>query len=75
MSFRSSYNIAKKLASDQKDDIKTHGKASEVQISPSDTNVPATLGNMVVDQQLTLLMDVNGMVDYKAEIARLQKEL
>ena len=89
-SLRASYNIAlktlthfylkvdgpaKKAASDQKDDIKTLGKASEVEINPSDASVPATVGTMVVDQQLTLLMDVKGVVDYKVEIARLQKKL
>jgi valyl-tRNA synthetase len=89
-SLRASYNIANKVlthfyvkvsgpaesaAIAQLDDIKTLGKASLVEINPADGDIPQTAGTVIVDDQLTVLMDVKGLVDYKIEIERLQKNL
>jgi valyl-tRNA synthetase len=60
-------------AASQVDDIKTLGKASEVLINAVD--VPETVGTFIVDDQLTVLMDVKGLIDFKVEIARLDKNL
>jgi valyl-tRNA synthetase len=87
-SLRSSYNIpnkvlthfyikaagaAKDAAEQQTFDIQTLGKASAVDINPEDSKVPGTIGTTIVDNELTVLMDVKGLVDYKVEISRLQK--
>lgn len=56
----------------QIDDIKTLGKASAVDINSTESEV---VGTVVVDDTLTVLMDVKGLVDYKVEIARLQKSI
>jgi valyl-tRNA synthetase len=87
---RASYNIANKVqthfylkasgpteaaATAQIDDIKTLGKASAVEINVADTDMPTTAGTVIVDDQLTVLMDVKGLVDYQVEIKRLKKNL
>lgn len=89
-SLRQSYNIANKVQTHfylkasgateaavkaQIDDIKTLGKASAVEINIPDADIPETAGTVIVDDQLTVLMDVKGLVDYKVEIKRLQKNL
>jgi valyl-tRNA synthetase len=86
-SLRASYNIAHKVQTnfmvkvtgpgetairDQVDDIKTLGKASSVSINSGESDV---VGTVVVDDTLTVLMDVKGLVDYKVEISRLQKSI
>jgi len=63
------------IAEAQIDDIKTLGKAESADINPPDDKVPATVGTIIVDDQLTVLMDVHGLVDFKVEISRLQKNL
>ena len=88
-SLRSSYNIANKTlsvfylkasgptataASKQTSDIQTLGKASEVHLNVAESEVPATVGTLVVDDQLVVHMDIKG-VDFTVEIARLQKTL
>lgn len=59
----------------QVDDIMTLGRASAVDINPSEADVPATVGTVIVDDQLTVLMNVKGLIDFKVEIARLEKNL
>lgn len=86
-SLRASYNIAHKVLThffvkiigpgeaavrSQIDDIKTLGKASAVDINLTGSEI---VGTVVVDDTLTVLMDVKGLVDYKVEIARLQKSM
>ena len=86
-SLRASYNIAHKTEThffvkvtgpgepfirEQADDIKTLGKASIVDINETESVI---VGTVVVDDSLTVLMDVKGLVDYEVEIARLQKSL
>lgn len=59
----------------QLDDIKTLGKASDLVLNAPDSDVPATVGTTIVDDQLTVLMDVKGLIDFTVEIGRLQKTL
>lgn len=87
---RASYNIANKVqthffvkvsgpgesyVASQVDDIKTLGKASAVDINPSDDAIPQAVGTVIIDDQTTLLMDLKGLVDFAAEIKRLNKSL
>ncbi len=88
-SLRSSYNIQPKdlthffikmtdesqaaAALSQVDDIKTLGSGSQVDINPSE--IPDTVGTMVVDDSITVLVDLKGKVDFKTEIGRLNKNL
>lgn len=89
-SLRASYNIANKVQTkyfvkisgpgeaavrDQVKDIETLGKGSSVEINPDDSTIPATVGTVIVDDSLTVLIDLKGLVDFKLEIARLQKSL
>ncbi len=89
-SLRASYNIAKKsttnyfikvsgpaegAAKDQVKDITTLGVASSIEVNPSEDAIPKTVGTVIVDESLTILMDLKGMVDFKVEIERLQKKL
>jgi len=60
---------------DQVFDIKTLGKASEAVINPPDSEIPATVGTLIVDDQLSVLMDVKGLIDFDVEIKRLKKNL
>jgi valyl-tRNA synthetase len=57
---------------DQLDDIKTLGKANGVSINDGEGEI---VGKVVVDDTLTVMMDVKGLVDYNVEIARLQKDM
>ena len=86
-SLRASYNITNKTLtkfyiktgsdadaiSAQIADIKTLGKASDVEINAA--AVPETVGIDVVDDQTTIFMDIKGLVDYNAEIKKLEKNL
>ena len=89
-SLRASYNIAGKVQTkyyikisgpgeaalrDQTMDIDTLGKGSSVEINPEDSAIPSSVGTVIVDDSLTVLMDLTGLVDFKVEIARLQKGL
>jgi len=90
-SLRSQYNIGNKVLTtffvktsseeainaiiNQTDDIKTLGKAKEVKLNPAEADVPPGVGIVIVDEQTTVLMDLTGMVDFKAEIAKLTKAL
>lgn len=89
-SLRASYHIANKqlthfylkitgageaAATSQTDDIMTLGKASAVDINPKEDDVPQSVGIVVIDDQTTLLMDLTGLVDYNAEVAKLSKTL
>jgi valyl-tRNA synthetase len=56
----------------QLDDIKTLGRASSVEVNGQES---AVVGTVVVDDALTVLMDVKGLVDYGVEISRLQTNL
>merc|ERR1712127_1163908 len=88
-SLRSSYNIQPKnlthffikmtdesqarSALAQVDDIMTLGSGSQVDINPPD--IPDTVGTMVINDSITVLVDLKGMVDFKTEIGRLNKNL
>ena len=90
-SLRQQYNIANKVlthffikvssgqpeeaAKAQTDDIKTLGKASIVDINLDEETIPKSVGIVVVDEQTTVLMDIKGLVDYAAEIKKLEKQL
>jgi len=90
-SLRSSYNIQPKdlthffvkmtdegqaaAALSQVDDIKTLGSGSQVDINLPDANIPDSVGTMVVNDSMTVLVDLKGMVDFKTEIGRLNKNL
>jgi len=90
-SLRSQYNITNKVmtkffvkntsaegtqaVSRQVDDIRTLGKAKEVVMNPNETDVPSGVGIVIVDEQTTVSMDLTGLVDYQAEIAKLNKAL
>mmetsp|Transcript_13532 Transcript_13532/g.32653 ORF Transcript_13532/g.32653 Transcript_13532/m.32653 type:complete len:1067 (-) Transcript_13532:526-3726(-) len=86
-SLRSSYNInnkvlthffiktmdAEEIVKAQIDDIMTLGKASKVDVNIDD--IPESVATSVVNDTLTVLIDLKGMVDYTKEIARLNKEM
>lgn len=88
-SLRSSYNIQPKdlthffikmtdpgqadAALAQADDIKTLGSGSQVDINPDE--IPDSVGTMVVNDSITVLVDLKGKVDFKTEIGRLNKNL
>jgi len=90
-SLRTDYNIAnKKLTTfyvevspsiessvkDQIDDIKTLGKAESVHLNISDPKaIPEAVAIDVVDDLTTVKMDLAGLVDYDAEIRKLEKNL
>lgn len=89
-SLRSSYNIANKVSThffvhitgdkeqmlrNQLDDIKTLGKASALDINPDDANVPQSVGLIVIDDQTKVLMDLTGLINFDAEIKKLEKSL
>lgn len=89
-SLRASYNVPNKTlthffvktsadgASDarkQIDDIKTLGKASNVEVNAPEDSIPQAVGTIIVDDQLTIFMDVKGLIDFNLEIERLNKSL
>jgi len=89
-SLRASYNIVDKKQThfyvkisgsgetdiaNQVDDIKTLAKASAVDINAPEDSIPQTVGTVIIDEQTTLMMDLKGLVDYEAEIKRLNKTL
>lgn len=88
-SLRASYQITNKTltkfyiktASDaeviraQIDDIKTLGKASDVEINVDEASLPKSVGIDVLDDQTTVLMDIKGLVDFSVEIQKLEKNL
>jgi len=90
-SLRSSYNIQPKdlthffikmtdeaqadAAQSQVDDIMTLGSGSRVDINPPDADIPDAVGTMVVNDSMTVLVDLKGKVDFKTEIGRLTKNL
>mmetsp|Transcript_56278 Transcript_56278/g.136426 ORF Transcript_56278/g.136426 Transcript_56278/m.136426 type:complete len:1085 (-) Transcript_56278:2657-5911(-) len=88
-SIRASYNIVPKnlthffikmtegadIATAQADDIANLGKGSKVDINPPDGTIPESVGTMVVNNSVTLYVDLKGMVDFKTEIGRLNKNL
>lgn len=90
-SLRQQYNIANKVlthffvkvatgqpedaAKSQTDDIKTLGKASIVDINLDEDAIAKSVGIVVVDEATTVLMDIKGLVDYNAEIKKLEKQL
>ena len=85
-SLRTSYNIANKISTHyyvksseegdiikaQTDDIKTLGKGSAVEINVDE--IPKNVGMVIIDDQTTVLMDIKGLVNYEAEIKKLEKD-
>ena len=90
-SLRQQYNIANKILThyfvkiasgqpedavkSQTDDIKTLGKAETVDINLDEEAIPKSVGIVVVDESTTVLLDIKGLVDYAAEIKKLDKQL
>lgn len=88
-SLRASYQIANKtltkfyikaseggdIISAQADDIKTLGKALSVDINVEEDSLPKQVAIDVIDDQTTILMDIKGLVDYEAEIKKLEKKM
>lgn len=88
-SLRASYQIKNKVLTNfyiktatdedivkaQSDDIKTLGQASTVNVNPAEADIPETIGIDVIDDQTTVLMDIKGLVDFEAEIKKLEKNL
>lgn len=88
-SLRASYNINNKVLTHffiksmdledvlkaQSDDIATLGKASKVDVNLAEDSIPESVGTSIVNDTLTVLIDLKGMVDYEKEIARLNKEM
>lgn len=86
-SLRQSYNIPNKTPTHffltctgsvesaarlQTADIQTLGKASRVDIN---VEAPDSVGTIVVNDQVSVMMDLQGIVDYQQEIKRLKKTL
>jgi len=90
-SLRSSYNIgnhvqtqffvkvasgpAEDAARAQTDDIITLGRAKKVDVNPAESEIHESIGIVVIDDQSTVLMDLTGIVDYAAEVKKLEKTL
>ena len=62
-------------AKSQTEDIKTLGKAETVEINLAEDAIPKSVGIVVVDESTTVLMDIKGLVDYAAEIKKLEKQI
>ena len=63
------------VAKSQVKDIMTLGKGSAVDVNVEDSSIPESVGTQIVDDTLTVLIDLKGMVDFKVEINRLNKNL
>eukprot|EP00566_Odontella_aurita_P002277 CAMPEP_0113586882 /NCGR_PEP_ID=MMETSP0015_2-20120614/34560_1 /TAXON_ID=2838 /ORGANISM="Odontella" /LENGTH=1123 /DNA_ID=CAMNT_0000492401 /DNA_START=165 /DNA_END=3536 /DNA_ORIENTATION=+ /assembly_acc=CAM_ASM_000160 len=59
----------------QTDDVKTLGKASVVDINPDDASIPSSHGTVIVDEHTKVMMDLTGLIDFDAEIKKLEKTL
>jgi valyl-tRNA synthetase len=66
---------AEQAVKSQIDDIKTLGKAASVDINLGDDAISKSVGIVVVDEATTVLMDIKGLVNYSAEIKKLEKQL
>jgi valyl-tRNA synthetase len=66
---------AEAAAKSQTDDIKTLGKAASVDINHKEDAISKSVGIVVVDEATTVLMDIKGLVDYAAEIKKLEKQV
>jgi len=56
-------------------DVMTLGKGSSVEINVDQSLLPKSFAIDVVDDNTTLLMDIQGLVDFKAEVVKLEKNL
>jgi len=90
-SLRPSYNIGNKIltkffvkvasgahedaALAQTRDIMTLGKAESVNVNMKQEDIPQSVGLVIVDESTTVQMDLTGLVDYDAEIKKLEKSL
>ena len=59
----------------QVDDIMTLGQGQLLEINMEESMLPKSVGIDVIDDQTTLLMDIKGLVDFDAEIKKLEKNL
>lgn len=59
----------------QCDDIRTLGRGETVIINAEPASIPESVGIDVVDEFTTVKMDIKGLVDYDAEIKKLEKNL
>ncbi|KAL7568285.1 hypothetical protein ACA910_022622 [Epithemia clementina (nom. ined.)] len=63
-------------ALNQTRDIQTLGKASALYVNATpDSELPISAGTLIVDDHLTVLLDLNGLVDSEMELTRLEKTL
>mmetsp|Transcript_39234 Transcript_39234/g.57704 ORF Transcript_39234/g.57704 Transcript_39234/m.57704 type:complete len:1096 (+) Transcript_39234:46-3333(+) len=90
-SLRNEYNIVNKVftkfyikiaagaaedaAKAQSSDIKTLGRATDVFINIPESDIPPSVGIVIVDETTTVLMDLTGLVDFAAEIKKLESSL
>eukprot|EP00560_Eucampia_antarctica_P005612 CAMPEP_0197833000 /NCGR_PEP_ID=MMETSP1437-20131217/17227_1 /TAXON_ID=49252 ORGANISM="Eucampia antarctica, Strain CCMP1452" /NCGR_SAMPLE_ID=MMETSP1437 /ASSEMBLY_ACC=CAM_ASM_001096 /LENGTH=1069 /DNA_ID=CAMNT_0043436719 /DNA_START=40 /DNA_END=3249 /DNA_ORIENTATION=- len=88
-SLRSSYNILNKVSTHyyvksleaediiktQSADIMTLGRGSVVDVNVDESTIPKSVGIVIIDDQTTVLMDIKGLVNYEAEIKKLEKDM
>lgn len=68
--------VREEAARDQINDIITLGKAEIVHININDeSSIPKSVGIVIVDETITVKMDLTGLLDYDAEIKKLEKSL
>merc|ERR1740123_240384 len=53
----------------------TLGKGSGVTVNADEASIPQSVGIDVIDNNITLRMDIAGLVDFDAEIKKLEKNL
>jgi len=68
-------SVDEDIVNNQSDDIKTLGQASMVNVNVAEAEIPKTVGIDIIDDQTTVLMDIKGLVDFAAEIKKLEKNL
>lgn len=59
----------------QIDDIKTLGRASIVDVNINESEIPKSIGTIIVDEHSTVCMDLTGLIDFTVEIKKLEKTL
>jgi valyl-tRNA synthetase len=72
--FRSESADVQRALSEQKDDFCTLGKGSSLELVAPDV-LPSGCSVKVVSEQLSILIDLTGVINVEDEIARLSKEL
>eukprot|EP00604_Paraphysomonas_vestita_P004168 CAMPEP_0174821978 /NCGR_PEP_ID=MMETSP1107-20130205/11936_1 /TAXON_ID=36770 /ORGANISM="Paraphysomonas vestita, Strain GFlagA" /LENGTH=974 /DNA_ID=CAMNT_0016039717 /DNA_START=170 /DNA_END=3095 /DNA_ORIENTATION=- len=73
--FRSTSNEVIRALTSQGNDFCTLGRSNSLIRHPEEDNIPAGWCVKVVSENLSLLLDLNGVIDCKEEIKRLEKEV